>query len=98
MGDSVLERNVCFIDTPGYGGCMSLIEGIEPVIQYVETQIARTMSAGQMTDADLLSLLTGNGGPQVDIVLYLISQSKSYLEACAADASGLMTFVQDSSL
>ena len=98
MGDSVLERNVCFIDTPGYGGGMSLIEGIEPVIQYVETQIARTMSAGQMTDADLLSLLTGNGGPQVDIVLYLISQSKSYLEACAADASGLMTFVQDSSL
>lgn len=76
----MLERNLCFVDTPGYSGGLSLIEGVEPVVQYLESQIARTMSAAQMTDADLLSLLTGNGGPQVDIVLYMISQSKSNLD------------------
>ena len=76
MGDTVLERNLCFVDTPGYSGGMSLIEGVEPIIRYVEAQIARTMSTAQMTDPDLLSLLTGNGGPQVDVVLYLVSQSE----------------------
>ena len=80
MGDTVLERNLCFVDTPGYSGGMSLIEGVEPVIQYVENQIARTMSASHMSDADLLSLLAGNGGPQVDIVLYMISESKAYIQ------------------
>ena len=80
MGDVVLERNICFVDTPGYGGCMSLMEGVEPVIQYIENQIARTMSASHMSDADLLSLLAGNGGPQVDIVLYMISESKAYIQ------------------
>lgn len=77
MGDTVLERNLCFVDTPGYSGGMSLIEGVEPVIQYVENQIARTISPTQISDADLLSLLAGNGGPQVDLVLYMISQSKN---------------------
>lgn len=80
MGDTVLERNLCFVDTPGYAGGMSLIHGVEPVIQYVEHQIARTMSAAHISDADLLSLLSGNGGPQVDIVLYMISQSKAYVQ------------------
>ncbi len=77
MGDTVLERNLCFVDTPGYGGGMSLMEGVEPVVQYIESQIARTTSTAQMNDADLLSLLSGNGGSQVDVVLYMISESKA---------------------
>lgn len=80
MGDTVLERNLCFVDTPGYAGGMSLVEGVEPVIQYVESQIARTTSSAHISDVDLLSLLAGNGGPQVDIVLYMISQSKTYTQ------------------
>ncbi|KAI9873229.1 MAG: hypothetical protein M1830_000677 [Pleopsidium flavum] len=74
MGDTVLERNLCFVDTPGYGGGMSLMEGVEQVIQYVEAQIARTTSTAQMNDADLVSLMSGNGGSQVDVVLYMISE------------------------
>ncbi len=77
MGDTVLERNLCFVDTPGYGGGMSLMEGVEPAVQYIESQIARTTSTAQMNDADLLSLLSGNGGSQVDVVLYMISESKA---------------------
>ncbi len=77
MGDTVLERNLCFVDTPGYSRGVSVAERAEPVAQYVTAQVARTMSTAQMSDADLLSFLTGNGGPQVDVVLYIISQSKA---------------------
>lgn len=76
MGDTVLERNLCFVDTPGYSGGLSLMDGVEAVVHYVEAQIARATSPGRMNDTDLLHLLTGNGGPQVDMVLYLISKSK----------------------
>ena len=76
IGETVLERNICFIDTPGYSYAMSKIEGIEAVVQYIETQMAKTLSATSLSDGDLLNLLGGDGGVQVDVVFYLISQSR----------------------
>lgn len=32
MGDSVLERNLCFVDTPGYGNQTSV--GVPPLMPY----------------------------------------------------------------
>ncbi|KAF3901687.1 Septin-4 [Orbilia brochopaga] len=71
-GETVLERNVCFVDTPGYGAGTSYSECIGPVVKYVEKQLERTTSIMGGGEGDLLSFLTGNGSPQVDVVLYVI--------------------------
>ncbi|KAI4226537.1 MAG: hypothetical protein L6R36_003078 [Xanthoria steineri] len=70
IGGTVLERNICFVDTPGYGEGLSITEGIQAVVSYIEEQVARPFSAG--TTSDLVSMMSGNGGTQVDVVLYLI--------------------------
>lgn len=72
-GDTVLERNLCFIDTPGYGKSTSCVEDMDPVIEYIESLLHRNASIGTVSDDDLLSVLSGNGGVQVDVVFYLLS-------------------------
>ncbi|KAI9771899.1 MAG: hypothetical protein M1840_001669 [Geoglossum simile] len=72
MGDVVLERNLCFVDTPGYGNGASFLEYVEPVVQYVESQLERTASAMRSSEGDALGLLSGNGASQVDVVFYMI--------------------------
>lgn len=94
-GDTgILDRNICFIDTPGYsdGSSVSLgpflsaiteiltimqsMDTITPVIRYVESHFEK-VQANTSTDPDLLSMLGGDGGNQVDAVLYLIQNSTS---------------------
>ena len=74
IGGTILERNICFVDTPGYGRGLSITEGIQAVISYIEEQVARPFSAG--TTNELVSMLSGNGGLQVDVVLYLVGRGK----------------------
>lgn len=75
MGDTVLERNLCFVDTPGFAS--GTTEAINPVIQYIESQFERTILAMDTNDGDTLCLLGGNGGFHVDVIFYLISESES---------------------
>ncbi|KAI1344314.1 hypothetical protein F5Y15DRAFT_366177 [Xylariaceae sp. FL0016] len=72
LGDSVLERNICFVDTPGFGRGSSVLETIIPCVEYVESQLNKVLS-DSLSDSDMLSMLGGDGGCQVDVVLYLIS-------------------------
>ncbi|TAQ85780.1 hypothetical protein B7494_g5895 [Chlorociboria aeruginascens] len=72
MGDSILERNLCFVDTPGYGNKTSCLECINPVIDYIESHLHKFSSVDALTDSDLVNLLGGTGGSQVDVVFYLI--------------------------
>ena len=76
MDGTVLERNLCFIDTPGYSRGMSMMEGVDIVMQYVESQLAKISSLPSMGEGDILSMLSGNGGPQVDVVFYLVLHRK----------------------
>ena len=78
LGDSVLDRNLCFIDTPGYGRGGSAAESIDKVVRYVEGQFERTASLAKMSDGDLMALLGGSGGSQVDVVFFVISRSGSF--------------------
>lgn len=85
----MLDRNICFVDTPGYstGASVSIannetsalsltreqsMDTIKPVIDYIETQYRRTVNA-ELSDSELVCLLSGGGGPQVDVVLYLFN-------------------------
>lgn len=77
MGDIVLERNLCFVDTPGYSHGMSRMESIESVLQYVEAQFNKPFTDTIGSQGDFVSLLSGSGGFQVDVVLYIIARSMS---------------------
>ncbi|KAF2461364.1 hypothetical protein BDY21DRAFT_368610 [Lineolata rhizophorae] len=73
VGDTVLERNLCFVDTPGYGRTRkSLAEEIEPVVGFMEELMAKNAAVMALGDADVLSVLSGNGGMHVDVVFYLL--------------------------
>lgn len=74
VDDPVLERNICFVDTPGYGCGLSITEGIQDVISYIEQQLPRSFSAAANSRGELVNMLSGNGGTQVDAVLYLIGK------------------------
>lgn len=52
------------------------MEAITPVIRYVESHFEKVQSNAS-TDPDLLNMLGGDGGSQVDVVLYLIQNSKA---------------------
>ena len=67
MGDAVLERNLCFVDT-----CTT--KGIESVVEYMQQQLYGVIASSNSTSGEFLGLLSGRGGPQVDVILYLISQ------------------------
>ncbi|KAL2817237.1 hypothetical protein BDW59DRAFT_152844 [Aspergillus cavernicola] len=71
-GDIVLERNVCFVDTPG--SRLSQPEQIDAIIQYISQQLFRATEALDCSNTDFQNMLAGNGGSQVDAILYIISQ------------------------
>ncbi|KAI1435736.1 hypothetical protein GGR50DRAFT_654569 [Xylaria sp. CBS 124048] len=73
-GDSVLERNICFVDTPGYSHDSSIMKTITDCVEYVEFQLSK-VSSDDLSDSDLINMLGGDGGCQVDVVLYLISRT-----------------------
>lgn len=54
------------------------METIVPCVDYVESHLSR-VSADMLSDSDMLNMLGGDGGFQVDVVLYLVSRSKSLL-------------------
>lgn len=72
MGDSVLERNLCFVDTPGYGNKTSCLECITPVVDYIESHFRKASAFEGLSESEMANMISGNGGPQVDLVLYVI--------------------------
>lgn len=81
MGDSILERNISFIDTPGWfmSGASdqeNMDEAINTVHETIEASLRRNTLSGELNDTDLLGVLSGNGGFQVDVLLYMFHPSK----------------------
>lgn len=74
--DGVLERNICFVDTPGFGHNTSRTEDMSLVADYVESLLYQTSSVASMEDSDLLGVISGNGGLSIDVVLYLLPPRK----------------------
>jgi hypothetical protein len=72
IGEIVLERNLCFVDTPATS--LSREGQTDATIQYMRQQLHRATTALESAGVDFQNLLAGNGGSQVDAVLYLISE------------------------
>ena len=77
--EAILERNLCFVDTPGYDSGTSVLEGMENVLAYIETQMSKSFAMDSLDDSQIVSILGGSGGPQVDLVFYLVSHRKTPL-------------------
>lgn len=71
MGDAVLERNVCFVD-------VSSSTGVEPIVEYMVQQLRSGITSASTGSGDFLGLLSGRGGAQVDVILYLVSNGKTH--------------------
>lgn len=50
-------------------------------MEYIESQFKKVTSFDGMSEPEMVNLLSGNGGSQVDVVLYVVSNSK-YLATC----------------
>jgi hypothetical protein len=74
IGEIVLERNLCFVDTPAIS--LSRAGQTDAVLQYMRQQLQRATAAVAGSSVDFQNLLAGNGGTQVDAILYLISHGK----------------------
>ena len=59
-----------------------MVEGIETVMQYIEGQLAKTFSFAGSTEGEIVSMMGGDGGAQVDLVLYMISKGISIAQPC----------------
>ncbi|TID12924.1 hypothetical protein E6O75_ATG10108 [Venturia nashicola] len=68
LGDTVLERNICFIDTPGSSPTWTE----EHVVRYIESLLLKNASITTLSDSELLNALSGSGGVQVDVVIYVV--------------------------
>ncbi|KAJ8105156.1 hypothetical protein OPT61_g10349 [Boeremia exigua] len=73
--DTVLERNICFVDTPGYIED-SEEEDMSLVVEYLESLLHQTASVTTMEEGDMIGVVSGSGGILVDVVLYLLPPSK----------------------
>ncbi len=79
MGETVLERNLCFIDTPGIIDFACTPNACDGVIQFVERLLRSNASLSSLSDGDLLSILSGDGGVQVDLIIYVFSSMLLFL-------------------
>lgn len=69
MGDLVLERNICFVDT-------SHDRTPDFAATYIKQQLSKSINTAQHGSSELVGLLSGSGGCQVDLVMYLVSHGK----------------------
>ncbi|KAF1834458.1 hypothetical protein BDW02DRAFT_568986 [Decorospora gaudefroyi] len=74
--DTVLERNICFVDTPGYMQGSKEKEDMSMVVDYVEALLHQTSSVTMLDDTDALGVVSGSGGVLVDVVVYLLPPNR----------------------
>ncbi|KAI9032767.1 Septin-domain-containing protein [Phycomyces nitens] len=74
--DKIYTKNLCLVDTPGYGSSLQANDVIKPVVNYIEQQFVktRTLLHPTLTDVDTVSHLVNNpygAHSHVDCCLYL---------------------------
>lgn len=86
IADGVLERNLSFVDTPGIDSKDDT--SAQNVVGCVEGLLRRTASFESLSDNELLTMLSGNGGLHIDAVIYVFDPeltSQDEVESPQAD-------------
>jgi hypothetical protein len=65
--DTILERNLCFVDPPPANDSAET----DSLANYIVDSFWRHDTHTDLTDAEKLNLLSGKGGSLVDLVLYI---------------------------
>ena len=76
MAGGALERNLTFVDTPGFVSN----DNTGHVREYFDQNLMKMMDIRLMQDSDVVSMLGGAGGPQIDVVLWLFDATSSDFE------------------
>jgi len=58
------------------------MDTVTPVTDYIASQLQR-MNTNALADGEMLNLLGGEGGVQVDVVFYMVSRSKGPPSPCS---------------
>ena len=66
MGDQVLERNICFVEASS--------ARVENIIHYLEQALQQSLLSFNVSSPSLPGLLSGRGGSQVDVLIYLMTR------------------------
>lgn len=74
--DTILERNICFVDTPGYVESNVEKDEVNLVVEYLESLLYQTSSVTTLEDGEIVGMISGSGGVLVDVVLHLLPPSK----------------------
>lgn len=74
--DAVLERNICFVDTPGISSRSCEEDAASAIVSYVESLMHQTASIHTLDESDVLGVVSGSGGVLVDVVIYLLPPGK----------------------
>lgn len=81
FGDVVLERNLCFVDTPGYDDQEDrdiFTFNQDHSAKYIEDKMMHHEIMSELTDLERLNLLSSKGGALVDVVLFVFTSGKSF--------------------
>ncbi|QIW97239.1 hypothetical protein AMS68_002757 [Peltaster fructicola] len=73
--DGVLERNLRFVDTPGVNSNAEALQ----ILKEVDTWYRHGMQLDNLTDSQLLALLSGRGDSHLDAVLYLFEPEDKHV-------------------
>jgi hypothetical protein len=65
---------------------LQCLESITPVIDYIESHLQKVVSMQGLSESDMISMLSGNGGSQVDLVFYIFTQSTSLITRFSSSA------------
>ncbi|KAK2002150.1 heat shock protein [Colletotrichum falcatum] len=84
VDDTILDRNICLVDTPGYQETCRPVDTVGQVTQYVESHLQKNRLDG-LEDTDVLKTISGSGGLLVDAVLYTIPSSEAGLRLFTFD-------------
>jgi hypothetical protein len=72
-GETILERNLCFIDPIGYTD-----EQRDSLIEYIEEAFWHIDTIEELTDLERINMVSGKGTNLVDVVLFIFSDCKSH--------------------
>ncbi|KAH9825605.1 Septin GTPase family [Teratosphaeria destructans] len=71
VGEGVLERNLCFIEAPS----IDEDDEADHVSKYFDDVQQRATRLDQVPDGELIAMLSGDGGVQIDAVLWLLTST-----------------------
>ena len=75
--ESILERNICFVDTPALEPIYSPNDSsrsIDTIVQYIEQQFQQGKRLSSLSEAEVISILTGSCSSLVDLVIYIVER------------------------